>query len=135
MTGKATLNRESDWGRIAGWPFASYVLMAVILTRSGRICGCSPVTAKVRSISYLPDDATGGELFHLHPGKSQSHVVHRRDGQSSEACVRTQVEENEGFTARYNCDRLVWFEAHQDIVKAIACEKELGVGEEPRKLR
>ncbi len=33
--------------------------------------------------------------------------------------------EHEGFTARYNCDRLVWFERHQFIQKAIAREKEL----------
>ena len=33
--------------------------------------------------------------------------------------------EREGFTARYNCDRLVWFVRYQDIQKAIAREKEL----------
>jgi putative endonuclease len=33
--------------------------------------------------------------------------------------------EHEGFTAKYNCDRLVWFEAHHDIAKAIAREKGL----------
>ena len=33
--------------------------------------------------------------------------------------------EHEGFTARYNCDRLVWFERHQDVRNAIAREKEL----------
>jgi putative endonuclease len=33
--------------------------------------------------------------------------------------------EHEGFTARYNCDRLVWFERFQDVQKAIAREKEL----------
>ena len=33
--------------------------------------------------------------------------------------------EHEGFTARYNCDRLVWFEQHQDVQQAIAREKEL----------
>lgn len=33
--------------------------------------------------------------------------------------------EHEGFTARYNCDRLVWFERHQDVRRAIAREKEL----------
>jgi len=33
--------------------------------------------------------------------------------------------EHGGFTAKYNCDRLAWFEAHQDIAKAIAREKEL----------
>ena len=33
--------------------------------------------------------------------------------------------ERDGFTARYNCDRLVWFENFQFIQKAIAREKEL----------
>lgn len=33
--------------------------------------------------------------------------------------------EHDGFTAHYNCDRLVWFEAHQDVAKAIAREKQL----------
>jgi len=33
--------------------------------------------------------------------------------------------EHEGFTARYNCDRLVWLERHQDAHLAIAREKEL----------
>jgi putative endonuclease len=33
--------------------------------------------------------------------------------------------EPEGFTERYNCDRLVWFEIYQDIAKAIAREKQV----------
>lgn len=33
--------------------------------------------------------------------------------------------EHEGFTARYNCDRLVWFERYRDVHKAIAREKQL----------
>ena len=33
--------------------------------------------------------------------------------------------EQEGFTARYNCDRLVWFERHQYVQNAITREKEL----------
>jgi putative endonuclease len=33
--------------------------------------------------------------------------------------------EHDGFTAKYNCDRLVWFEEHQEIASAIAREKEL----------
>jgi putative endonuclease len=33
--------------------------------------------------------------------------------------------EHEGFTARYNCDRLVWFECFQWVQNAIAREKEL----------
>ena len=33
--------------------------------------------------------------------------------------------EHEGFTARYNCDRLVWIERHEDVHIAITREKEL----------
>lgn len=33
--------------------------------------------------------------------------------------------EHDGFTAQYSCDRLVWFEVHQDVQKAIAREKQL----------
>jgi len=33
--------------------------------------------------------------------------------------------EHDGFTERYNCDRLVWFERYQDVQKAIAREKQL----------
>ena len=33
--------------------------------------------------------------------------------------------EHDGFTEKYNGDRLVWFESHQDVAKAIAREKQL----------
>ena len=33
--------------------------------------------------------------------------------------------EQGGFSARYNCDRLVWLESYQDVKRAIAREKEL----------
>jgi putative endonuclease len=33
--------------------------------------------------------------------------------------------EYEGFSAKYNCDRLVWFEHYQDIAKAISRETQL----------
>jgi putative endonuclease len=33
--------------------------------------------------------------------------------------------ENEGFTARYNCDRLVWFQPFSEVSDAIQREKEL----------
>jgi putative endonuclease len=33
--------------------------------------------------------------------------------------------ERDGFTARYNCDRLVGFDRHQDVQRAIAREKKL----------
>ena len=33
--------------------------------------------------------------------------------------------EYDGFTERYNCDRLVWFERYDDVVKAIGREKQV----------
>ena len=33
--------------------------------------------------------------------------------------------EYEGFSAKYHCDRLVWFEHHQDVSKAISRETQL----------
>ena len=33
--------------------------------------------------------------------------------------------EHDGFTARYNCDRLIWFERQEYVQKAIARDKEL----------
>ncbi len=33
--------------------------------------------------------------------------------------------EHDGFTARYNCDRLVWFERFEEVTNAIAREKVL----------
>jgi putative endonuclease len=40
----------------------------------------------------------------------------------------------DGFTARYNCDRRVWFARHHDIDIAIAREKELKDWRRSRKL-
>jgi putative endonuclease len=31
----------------------------------------------------------------------------------------------EGFSARYNCNRLVWFEEHADVLAAITREKQI----------
>ena len=42
--------------------------------------------------------------------------------------------EHEGFTSRYNCDRLIWFESHQDVQRAIAREKELKGWRRARKI-
>jgi len=42
--------------------------------------------------------------------------------------------EHTGFTARYNCDRLVWSGRHQNIGIAIAPEKELKDWKRSRKI-
>ena len=42
--------------------------------------------------------------------------------------------EDDGFTARYNCDRLVWFEGHDEVTKAIAREKQIKGWKRDRKI-
>jgi putative endonuclease len=41
---------------------------------------------------------------------------------------------HEGFSAKYNCDRLVWFETHQEVTKAIAREKQIKPWRREKKL-
>ena len=40
----------------------------------------------------------------------------------------------EGFTKRYGCKRLVWFELHSTMEYAILCEKQLKAGSRARKI-
>ncbi len=42
--------------------------------------------------------------------------------------------EHDGFTDRYNCDRLIWFENHDDVIKAIAREKQLKAWRREKKI-
>ncbi len=42
--------------------------------------------------------------------------------------------ELDGFSSRYNCDRLVWFESHQIVTAAIAREKQRKGGRREKKI-
>jgi predicted GIY-YIG superfamily endonuclease len=39
-----------------------------------------------------------------------------------------------GFSARYGCKTLVWFELHDEMIEAITREKQLKAGSRDRKL-
>jgi putative endonuclease len=57
---------------------------------------------------------------------SRSHTLYVGvTGNLQERVFQHKWREHDGFTARYNCDRLVWFEAYQEVQRAIAREKEL----------
>jgi putative endonuclease len=57
---------------------------------------------------------------------SRSHTLYIGvSGDLHKRVFQHKWKEHDGFTARYNCDRLVWFEGHQDVQGAIAREKEL----------
>ena len=43
--------------------------------------------------------------------------------------------EHDGFTQRYQCDRLVWFERHSEVSEAIARERNSRAGAGRRKSR
>jgi putative endonuclease len=40
----------------------------------------------------------------------------------------------EGFTKRYDCKLLVWYELHETMESAILCEKQLKAGSRAKKL-
>ena len=42
--------------------------------------------------------------------------------------------EFEGFTAKYNCDRLVWYEGHHEVAIAIARETEIKAWRREKKI-
>jgi len=57
---------------------------------------------------------------------SRSHTLYIGvTGNLQKRVFQHKWKEHEGFTARYNCDRLVWFERYQDVTEAIGREKEL----------
>jgi len=69
----------------------------------------------------------------MHEGSYSTYIVASRShtlyigvtNNLRERIFQHKWREHDGFTAKYNCDRLVWFETYQDIAKAIAREKQL----------
>ena len=43
-------------------------------------------------------------------------------------------EKRSGFSARYRCDKLVWFEMHGDMYSAISREKQIKAGSRAKKV-
>ena len=72
-------------------------------------------------------------IGHMHQGSYFTYIMASRShtryvgvtGDLHKRVFEHKWKEHEGFTARYNCDRLVWFERYQDVRKAIARKKEL----------
>ncbi|HWE86407.1 MAG TPA: GIY-YIG nuclease family protein [Terracidiphilus sp.] len=57
---------------------------------------------------------------------SRSHTLYIGvTGNLQKRAFEHKWKEHDGFTARYNCDRLVWFERFQEVSQAIAREKQL----------
>ena len=66
---------------------------------------------------------------------SRSHTLYIGiTGELQRRVFQHKWKEHAGFTARCNCDRLVWFEAYRDVIRAIAREKELKGWKRSRKI-
>jgi len=69
----------------------------------------------------------------MHEGSYSTHIMASRShtlyvgvtGNLRQRVFEHKWKEHDGFTARYNCDRLVWFERFSDPNLAIQREKEL----------
>jgi putative endonuclease len=69
----------------------------------------------------------------MHEGNYFTYIVASRShtlyigvtGELRERIFQHKWKEFGGFSAQYNCDRLVWFEGHRDVTAAIAREKQL----------
>jgi putative endonuclease len=67
-----------------------------------------------------------GRIYHTYIMASRSRSLYIGvTGDLHKRVFQHKWKEHNGFTARYNCDRLIWFERHQYIGIAISREKEL----------
>lgn len=81
-------------------------------------------------------------MNHMHQGCYFTYMMASRSrtlyigvtGDLHKRVFQHKWKEHEGFTARYNCDRLIWFERHQNVQRAIAREKELKGWRRARKI-
>jgi putative endonuclease len=69
----------------------------------------------------------------MHEGSYFTYIVASRShtlyigvtGDLRKRIFQHKWKEIDGFSSKYNCDRLVWFECNQDVTAAIAREKQL----------
>ena len=81
-----------------------------------------------------PSHAKKEVLLRLHHGKPIRHAVHRHDQHPLQTSLRTQVSLREGFTAKYEVNRLLYCESYDDVHTAIAREKQLKGWRRDRKI-
>ncbi len=104
---------------------------------------CHPERSEGSAVAcHRIDYARWSSMHAMHEGSyftyimaSRSHTLYigiTRDLQKR--VFQHKWKEDDGFTARYNCDRLVWFEGHDEVTKAIAREKTLKGWKRDRKI-
>jgi len=95
-----------------------------VCARSRKICGClflHPWTKIRGKMSAIPECSYFAYIM-----ASRSHTLYIGvTGNPQRRVFEHKWKTHESFTERYNCDRLVWFEAYQYVSKAILREKQL----------
>jgi putative endonuclease len=76
--------------------------------------------------SAVYDQTMPEHVYFTYIMASRSHTLYVGvTGDLQRRVFQHKWKEYEGFTDRYNCDRLVWFEKYQDVRDAIAREKQV----------
>ena len=71
----------------------------------------------------------------LHRDKQASRdPLHRRYGQPATARLRAPRGLLKGFSTKYGCKILVWYELHESMIEAITREKQIKAGSRAKKL-
>ena len=115
------------------WAHPQPIVIPSGAKRSRGICSCSfrstfsHALHHTRISSYLHKIALMDErLYSTYIVASQSRILYIGvTGNLSKRVFEHKWKEHDGFSCRYNCDRLVWFERYQNVSLAIAREKQL----------
>jgi putative endonuclease len=91
------------------------------------------VTARYATPVYDHNMHEGSYLVYIMASRSRTLYI-GVTGDLLKRVFQHKWKEHEGFTARYNCDRLIWFERHQDMGRAMDREKELKGWRRARKI-
>ena len=65
------------------------------------------------------------KYWDVHRGKPQRHALHRDDERPLVRVKQHKNGEIEGFSSKYGCNRLVYWESFDEVIKAINREKQL----------
>jgi predicted GIY-YIG superfamily endonuclease len=69
-----------------------------------------------------------------HSKRASRDAVHRCHGQSTAARLRAPQGLVKGFSTKYGCKILVWYEVHESMIEAITREKQIKAGSRAKKL-
>jgi putative endonuclease len=70
--------------------------------------------------------AMSGHIYFTYIMASRSRTLYiGMTGNLQKRVFEHKWREHDGFTERYNCDRLIWFERYEDVTLAIRREKQL----------